>query len=206
MVEQLPPWLLPFLKAAAWVFEKLGSGFMAKTVAIVMLLLPVLCTAALGTTAIINIITYRDTVRWRAEETERFQQQMEALATTWMEELTARMREEEERTEDEREAESELNNKRYLFERIVGNSSLISNCDRIPLHILSDIYEIRRRFADDQEVVEAYTMLVMESNPSLERRRVLLGDLFEAMARATNSEGRFPTVPTYAPAFTARCY
>ena len=171
-----------------------------------MLLLPVLCTAALGTTAVINVIAYRDTVRWRAEENERSQRQLEAWAATFMEELTARMSEEEERAEDERRAESEVDTKRYLFERIVGNSSLISNCDQIPLHILSDIYEIRRRFADDQEVVEAYTILVMESNPSLERRRALLGDLFEAMARATNSEGRFPTIPTYAPAFTARCY
>ena len=60
-------------------------------------------------------------------------------------------------------------------------------------------------FNDDREVMEAYTILVVEPS-TMNDREEMVEALFEAMAEVTNSTERFPELPSFAAEFTAGCY
>ena len=204
MIEPLLSWLsaIPGVKAA-WELirpwsEKMTIGKLAGTVG----------ALALCTMAWTNYHNRQDTIQWREEAPARAaatRRDIEATQTAFADHMVSTIRAETERDESRQEQERVVNDKRRMLERLARNRSLIVTCPAVPPYVLSDLHEVPMYFNDDREVMEAYTILVVEPS-TMNDREEMVEALFEAMAEVTNSTERFPELPSFAAEFTAGCY
>ena len=169
---------------------------------------------AAGALCVIAYVDYQErqfNVQWRegAAERQEAEAQREAEQMREFAELNASLMLDKVmasvKAEAEADAEEEVASaKRYLLNRLARNRSLL-NCFPIPSHVLSDVHETPLRFRDDREVMEAYNLLVLEDEQTLQYRRQASERLLQTMAEATGSD-ELPALPTFAAEFTVRCY